>query len=540
MGKQSTHPATTQPVDDLDIAGRLIGRGYTREERELMRAGLERTTQALAALRSRDIAPGVEPAITFDPIPAGKSLKTGPMIATRFEHELSNDDSDLAFASVGKLATMLRAGRVTSVQLTTLCLDRLKRHGPTLFCVVSLTEEVAMEQAKRADAELANGKDRGPLHGIPYGAKDLLSTKRYPTTFGVSPYREQIFEQDATVIRRLEEAGAVLVAKLSLGELAMGDVWFGGTTRNPWNIEEGSSGSSAGSCSAVAAGLVPFAIGSETLGSIVSPSVRCGTTALRPTFGRVPRTGAMPLARTMDKLGPITRRAEDLALVLAAMAGPDGEDPTCHDAAFEWPTSRALKVGYDTAAFTALGRLQNQEVKDLYTTALERCKEMFGELQAVELPRDRLLSSVAMATVEVESAESFTELLEAGGLGELVQQADESWPNTFRRATMFPAVDYLRAQRVRRQFMQQMHDALADVDVFVTVPRLSSNLLVTNLTGHPCCLVRVGIVGEGAARRPHQIEFVGQLYGEDALLTVAHRFEETVATRTDWPREAFA
>ena len=522
-----TRPAT----DDLDAAARLLGRSYTPEEAELMLRGLARTAALLPALRKREIPPDLDPAVTFDPAP----FDPPPSGPTRAKLADGDPDADPAWASVADLAAMLRAGKTTSVELARLSLDRLKKHGDALKCVVTITEDLAMQQAERADADLNNGTDRGPLHGIPYGAKDLLAVKDYPTTYGVAPFADQVFDRDATVITRLEEAGAVLVAKLSLGELAMGDVWFGGTTRNPWNPDEGSSGSSAGSCSAVAAGLVPFALGSETLGSIVSPCVVCGTCGLRPTYGRVPRTGAMPLARTMDKLGPIARRADDLAYVLAAIAGPDGEDPAARAAAFSYPHDGPIKVGFDAAAFEADAAMRDS-TPGPYAAALDRCRELFGDLAEVRLPIDPLLWPVVGSIVEVEAAESFAELTDSDRLGELVQQGEGDWPNTFRRASLFPAVDYLRAQRLRRRFMREMAEAMNEVDVFVTVPRLGPNLTLTNLTGHPCCLARLAVV-DG---RPLQIEFVGRPYGEDKLLTVASRFEATVASCDEWPRGRWA
>ncbi len=531
----ATRQAASEDDDPIATAGALVGRNFSPDERALMRAGLARTRGGLAALRQVEMPPALEAAMIFDPVLPGRTLEQGPIEARRPEVEVKDADN-LAFASVAELGKLLRAGEVTSVQLTTLSLDRLKQHGPALHCVVNLTEALAMRQAKAADDAMAEGRDLGPLHGIPYGAKDLLSTADYPTTYGVGPYEQQIFKANATVVDRLAAAGAVLVAKLSLGELAMGDVWFGGLTRNPWDPEQGSSGSSAGSCSAVAAGLVPFAIGSETLGSIVSPCVVCGTCGLRPTFGRVPRTGAMPLSRTMDKLGPIARRVDDLALVLAAIAGPDEQDPTCHAAGYAFPHDGPIKVGFDSVAFGAVERLRNEEVKQAYRDALERCSELFGELIEVELPRDRLLFPTAMATVEAEAAESFEELQTGGRLDELIQQEANSWPNTFRRASLLPAVDFLRFQRLRRRFMQQIDAAMAGVDVFVTVPRLGPNLALTNLTGHPCCIGRLAVI----KGRPHQIEFVGQLYGEAKLATVASRFEVTVDARNEWPRERWA
>lgn len=548
----ATRPPPTFEEADIDAAGRLIGRTYAEAERKMMRAGLSRTREQVMRLRKLELDPGLDYAVHFDPVLPGRQLPTGE---SRFEPpaievQYNGDVSSLAFATVAQLSALLQTGKVTSLELTQMYLDRLTRLAPELHNVVTLTEELALRQAKRADAEMKSGRSRGPLHGIPYGAKDLLATKGIATTYGVAAYKQQVLDFDATIVRRLEDAGCVLLCKTSLGELAMGDVWFGGTSRNPWDPEKGSSGSSAGSASATAAGLIPFGIGSETLGSIISPCVVCGTCGLRPTFGRVPRTGALPLTRTMDKLGVIARSVDDLAFVLAAIAGPDGHDPTCHDPPFVWTGSdtSGIRVGYDKTAFEMIERMrestpvlqeeqqgQRQNVgaiKRLYAQALEKCRELFGDLEAIEIPRDQLMTPTAMATIEVEGAESFTDLVEAGEMQNLVQQADWNWPNSFRRAGLFPAVDYLRYQRLRRRFMQEMDEALAAVDVYVTVPRVGSNLVLTNLTGHPACIQRAGIVDN----MPHQIEFNAKLYGEGALLAVASRFEQTVAERDEWPR----
>src|SRR5688572_15713517 len=506
----ATRPAT-QAVDpgfdeaDIDAAGRVIGRAYAETERSMMRSGLARTRETIGRLRQRAIPPGVEHAVIFDPVLPGEQLAQGPSSFSAPKIEMPSYDGNpasLAFATVAELSALLHAGKVTSVELTRMYVDRIKKHDPTLLAVITLLEERALAQAERADAEMKAGKSRGPLHGIPYGAKDLLSVKGVPTTYGVAPYKEQIFDFDATVISRLEEAGAVLLCKTSLGELAMGDVWFGGTTKNPWDAGKGSSGSSAGSCSGTAGGLFAFGIGSETLGSIVSPCVVCGTNGLRPTFGRVPRTGALALTRTMDKLGVIARGVDDLAFVLSAIHGPDGHDPTCHAAPFVWngPDTGGIRVGFDKTAFDTVERMNNEPVKKLYAEALEKCRQLFGELKPVELPRDRLATPCAMATIEVEGAESFSELIDAGEMQNLVQQADWNWPNSFRRAGLFPAGDYLRFQRVRRQLMEQVHEALAEVDVYVSVPRAGPNLVLTNLTGHPTCIQRVGMIDA----MPHQ------------------------------------
>jgi Asp-tRNA(Asn)/Glu-tRNA(Gln) amidotransferase A subunit family amidase len=442
----------------------------------------------------------------------------------------------LPFASLTHLATLLRTRKVTSTELTRLYLERLKRIGPTLNCVVNVTEERALREAAKADEEIAAGRYRGPLHGIPYGAKDLLAAKGAPTTWGVSPYKDRAFEYDATVVERLERAGAVLVAKLSLGELAMGDVWFGGMTRNPWKVSEGSGGSSAGPGAAVAAGLVGFAIGSETLGSIVSPCVNCGVTGLRPTYGRVSRFGAMPLCRSMDKLGPMARGVEDCALVLHAIHGADGRDATAVDAAFAWDGSAPLpklRVGVDRAAFDSLSSRRYDDVRAIYEAALKRIRELAGaELIPVSLPPAKDYAGIASMTIAADAACNFTELVNSPAIDELVQQDGGSWPNVFRAGSMIPAADYLRAQQLRARLQHEMADAMSGVDLFVTPPFVGPQSAYTNLTGHPSLVTRCGFVGD----RPRSIEFIGRLFREDQLLQFAHAFELATAAQTRWPR----
>ena len=539
LNDDTTANAAAQDGDaiDLDAAGDLVGRKYTDAEKQLMESGLRQTRDALPRLRKRDLSPNLEPALIFDPVLPGTDRPGGNIVQPRLEKAPDYDGNieSLAFASVATQAALLAAGKITSVELTKMYLARLKEHGPKLNCVITLTEELALKQAEAADNRRRDRSVKSPLLGIPYGAKDLLATEGIPTTFGVSPFKDQIFDENATVVDRLEKAGAVLLGKLSLGELAMDDTWFGGQTKNPWNLEQGSSGSSAGSCAATAAGLVSFAIGSETLGSIVSPSVRCGTVGLRPTFGRVPRTGALALCRTMDKLGPICRRAHDTAYVLAAIAGPDDRDPTCHEAGFDFDaiTSGDLKVGIDMTAWASIDRLR--DAKPIYERAREIATDLFGELVEVEMPSDPLLAATAIGTVEVESAESLTELIEADQLKDLVQQDADNWPTIFRRAGLMPAVDYLRMQRVRRTLMQQMHAALAGVDAVLTIPRMGTNLLVTNLTGQPTILCRGGMRDTDNGPMPIQVEVVGQLFGEAAIIKAATMFEARIDERDAWP-----
>ena len=410
-------------------------------------------------------------------------------------------------------------------------LARLKRYDPKLHFVITLTEERALAQAKAADAEIAAGKYRGPLHGIPWGAKDLLAVKGYPTTWGAGGFEHQSFDEDATVVQRLDAAGAVLVAKFSLGALAMGDKWFGGRTRNPWNPSQGSSGSSAGSASAVAAGCVAFALGSETLGSISSPSTRCGDTGLRPTFGFVPRTGAMALSWTMDKLGPIARSVEDCALVLEAIHGPDGKDTSVYPAEFRWDPNldwKQLRIGYLKSEFDPVPPLTLTEAAPNETddqkkkrerrnaaaqaararrdydrryeqAALDKLRTMGVNLIPVELPNLPWDAMVPLLTAEAAAA--FDELTMTGRDSLLTEQGIEDWPNAFRVARFYPAVEYIQANRARTLAIRQMSALFEKVDIIVT-PSTETQLTATNLTGHPALILPNGLRGADAPAPP--------------------------------------
>ncbi len=533
-------------VEDIAHADKIAGRATTAKDRQQMTRELASIRKNLQTLRSGETGPLVAPAVHFDPrlpgmiLPTGKSafkLSDTPM------PEYSGDVEGLAFATTVELSRLIRAGKVTSMQLTQMYLARLKKYGPRLLCVVNLTEPLALAQAERADKEMASGHYRGPLHGIPYGAKDLLATKTYPTTWGAKPYEHQVFDYDATVIERLEAAGAVLVAKLTMGELAMGDVWFGGVTRSPWNPVLGSSGSSAGPGSATAAGLVGFGIGTETLGSIVSPSVRNGVTGLRPTFGRVSRHGAMPLSWTMDKIGPMARGVEDCALILNAIHGADGHDITAIDAPFRWNPAlplKKLRVGVDQSAFDDMhkaatqadARTRAKERAAIYQNALDTIKGMGVTLVPITLPPHAdLYSPIAGITIDVEGAAAFATLTASGQLDTLAQQDDWNWPNTFRAGSTIPASDYLQAMRLRSKLQHEMADALKDVDCFVTVPFHGPTLVYTNLTGHPTLVTRCGML-QGV---PQSIEFVGNLYEEAAILRLGLAYEQATTWHKQWP-----
>jgi Asp-tRNA(Asn)/Glu-tRNA(Gln) amidotransferase A subunit family amidase len=525
---ESTNALTTA---DIAAAARLSGLEFTEAEREQMLNSLTERLATYSEIRARPIPNAVPPALLFNPLPEGLRI---PTTRRRFrwspprEVRLPANREELAWFSVAELAALIRSHQITSEELTRLCLDRLRRHGPALRCVITLTEERALEHARRADAELRAGTWRGPLHGIPYGAKDLLATRGIRTTWGAPPFTNQMFEADATVIRRLDDAGAVLVAKTSLGELAMGDVWFGGLTRNPWQPDKGSSGSSAGSAAAVAAGLVPFAIGSETLGSIVSPCTVCGVTGLRPTFGRVPRTGAMTLCWSLDKLGPLARTAEDCALVLEAIRGPDGHDASVIDAPFPYDgrrNPRRLRVGFLKKDFDS-GKLNL--TNDVAT--IDRLRAIGFTLKPVELPK--FPKGPLWAILAAESAAAFDDLTRSNVDDQLVQQAPGSWPNYFRSARFIPAVEYIQANRLRWQLIQEVDRLFRELDVLVAPPWAGNSLLCFNMTGHPCVVVPNGDKTGGA---PASICFIGRLFGEADALAVAKEYQNATAFHRQRP-----
>jgi Asp-tRNA(Asn)/Glu-tRNA(Gln) amidotransferase A subunit family amidase len=510
----------------------------------MMLDGLNQQRASYEPIRALKMPNSVAPAFVFHPQPAAiemthaklaeegnsrKNLQFIDMIDEDFP--VPNNLDDLAFATIIDLAELLRRRKITALALTQMFLTRIKRLDPMLHFVITLTEDRAIAQAKKADEEIAAGKYRGPLHGIPWGAKDLLAVKGYPTTWGAGGFEHQTIDEDATVVQRLDEAGAILVAKFTLGALAMGDKWFGGRTRNPWNTKQGSSGSSAGPASAVAAGCVPFAIGSETLGSISSPSTRCGDTGLRPTFGLVPRTGAMALSWTMDKLGPIARSAEDCALVIQAIHGPDGKDTAAWPATFEWnPTFdwKNLRIGYLKNAFdppeplklpepqpneTAeekthreerIARMKVSRARSDYDrkydlAALDKLRSMGVNLIPVELPKLPYDSMTPLLTAEAAAA--FDDLTMSGRDSLLTEQSEYDWPNGFRVARFYPAVEYIQANRARTLAIQQVSALFEQVDIVVT-PTNGEQLVVTNLTGHPALIVPNGLRGADAPPPP--------------------------------------
>ncbi|MDZ4724463.1 MAG: amidase [candidate division Zixibacteria bacterium] len=506
----------------------LIGLQFDPKERDSMLTDLDDYLDAYKKIRSITIPNSIVPAMQFNPLPNGfTSETTYHKIAWSPAGQISGElnESKLAYLSVRDLAELIKTKRLTSVELTKVCLARLKRFDSVLHCVVTLTEDLALRQAVAADSEIAAGTYRGLLHGIPYGAKDLLSVKGYPTSWGSNIYKTQTFAHDADVIAKLNQAGAVLVAKLSLGELAWGDVWFGGTTRNPWQPDSGSSGSSAGSASAVSAGLVPFAIGSETWGSIVSPSTVCGTTGLRPTYGRVSRAGAMALSWSMDKLGPICRTVEDCAIVLDAIHGTSignnrrAKDPSAVDIPFNYDPSidiKQLKIGFLKDDFN-----NDSSYASFNKSALKTLRDLGARLKAISLPNYPIDAMSLILTAEAASA--FDDLTRSNNDTLMVRQIKNAWPNVFRGARFIPAVEYIQANRLRTMVIDSMALIMDSVDLYIAPSFEGNNLLMTNLTGHPCVVLPNGFDSTG---NPVSICLIGRLYGEATLLAVAKKYQD--------------
>lgn len=524
-----TTAAAAGDPEDMAAFGRLVGLDFTPEETAQAASDLAGYRRDYEALRSADIRFEMAPSTAFDPVPPGiaRPKATGRVaVPIPTDVALPEQDVDLAFATVLELAGLLRQGKVTSRRLTELALARLKRHDPELLCVVTLLEEQALARADELDRELQQGKDRGPLHGVPYGAKDLFAWPGAPTTFGAAPYDDQVWDVQATCLERLHEAGAVLCAKLSLGALAMGDLWHRGRTRNPYNPEQGSSGSSAGSASAVAAGLLPFAIGTETLGSIVSPCRRCGVGGLRPTFGAVSRYGAMPLSWTMDKVGPIARSATCAGLVFDVMRGADGRDPGARDTGLDWRPGGDLE-GLRIGVLEVRGWPRNDEDRAFLAWLEERT----GPPATVTLPDAPYGAMLLM--LHAEAAAAFDALTRSGQDDQLPGQRANDWPNAFRSARSIPAVEYIQASRMRMQLMQDMHAALADVDVLVSPTHGGPTLTATNLSGHPTLVLPTGrSARERDGGRPNLTALTGKLDGEGPLLQVAEAWQR----ETSWHR----
>jgi Asp-tRNA(Asn)/Glu-tRNA(Gln) amidotransferase A subunit family amidase len=520
----------------IAAAEELAGLKFDDAERTMMLDGLKTQEARLEALHKVELNNSVSPAIVFDPLPPGKVIpRAGRKAMVRSPAQMRTlplSDEDIAFLPITELSEFIRRGQLKPSRLTDIYLERLKRYDPVLRCVITLTEDRARAQAKKADAEIARGKYRGPLHGIPWGAKDLLAVKGYKTTWGAGPYKEQVIDEDATVVKRLDEAGAILLAKLTLGELAQGDMWFGGRTRNPWKVDSGSSGSSAGPASATSAGLVGFAIGSETLGSISSPSTVCGCSGLRPTYGRVPKSGAMALSWTMDKLGPICRSVEDCAIVLDSIYGPDGKDKSAIAAPYAWDAAlspKKLRIGFVRSAFETPLKDPKDEKNTLHLSkpwddrALGVLRdEMKLQLIPVDLPD--IPYDAMRIILTAEAAAAFDDLTRSNRDAELVQQSRFDWANTFRTARFIPAVDYINANRLRSKAIEAWDGLMKTVDVIVTPTSAAnlSQLVATNLTGHPAVIVPNGFRDNGL---PVSLTFLGGLFEEAKVLAVANAYQ---------------
>ena len=570
----------------IDQAAALAGITIAPEYRQAMLGALNQQRGGYEAIRKLHLPNSVAPAYVFDPLPPGAKINAQreKPVYSKAPAALTAPANleDLAFASAMDLGDLVRRKKISSTNLTEMYLRRLKRYDPQLHFMITLTEQRAMNQAREADADIARGHYRGPLHGLPWGAKDLLAVKGYPTTWGAGGFEKQVIDEDATVVKRLDAAGAVLVAKLTLGALAMGDKWFGGRTRNPWNPKQGSSGSSAGPASATSAGCVAFSIGSETLGSISSPSTRCGVTGLRPTFGFVPRTGAMALSWTMDKLGPICRSVEDCAAVLAAIHGPDGQDASVRDAAFNWNANldwKALRVGYLKTSFdpdqpappqkpaaaqeTAEEkqkrerrhrRQEEYRARRAYDrkydlAALDKLRSMGVNLISLDLPKLPFDAMTPLLTAEAAAA--FDELTTTGRDKLLTEQGPEDWPNDFRVARFYPAVEYIQANRVRTLAIEQMAKLFDQVDVIVAATN-SEQLVVTNLTGHPAVIAPNGLrdadaptppavdTGDddqiGGPGTPVSLTFLGAHYQEAKLCAFARAYQQATGFEKLHPR----
>ena len=591
---------TRQQVSE---AAALAGLQFNDEQIDAMLEGVQSLEGDYKKIHDLHLANSVSPAFVFDPVLPQDRKRIESAKAPLRVSQLAADDPAKSFRgamngrapkdleqvcywNIRQLAELVRTRRVSATALTEMYLERLKRLDAELHCVITLTEERAKAQAAEADKEIAAGRYRGPLHGLPWGAKDLLAVKGYPTTWGAGGFERQQFDEDATVVQRLDGAGAILIAKLTLGALAMGDKWFGGMTRNPWDARQGSSGSSAGPASATAAGCVAFAIGSETLGSISSPSTRCGATGLRPTYGFVPKTGAMALSWTMDKLGPICREVEDCAIVMHAIYGADETDNSViHDAAFNWDGGsewRKLRVGYfkdefevkapEEAAKTPPAKNETdvspeaqkkrEEEKKRRQQAYERQKYdakygeaaiaklrgMGVELIAVEVPK--FPYGAVTPLLEAEGAAAFDEMTRSGRDKLLTEQGADDWPNIFRTARMYPAVEYVNANRARMLIMQAWRNLFAQVDVIVT-PTFSQQLTATNLTGHPAVIVPNGFRGEdalpairhddgteepGGPGTPVSLTFLGPLFGDAKALAVAKAYQDATGWQLKHPQ----
>jgi Asp-tRNA(Asn)/Glu-tRNA(Gln) amidotransferase A subunit family amidase len=523
-----TYTLKAQPRQDslmqIQEWGKWYNLEFTTAEADSMLSNLQQMRRLYVNMHKTLPANDIPYPFAFHPAPIGFSIpnnqqKINWIIPSNVS--LPKNKTDLAFYSIPQLASLIKNKKISSVELTTFFLNRLKQWGDTLEAVITLTEDLALREAKQADDDLKKGIYRGPLHGIPYGLKDLFAVKGYKTTWGTTPYMDQMIDEDAFVYTQLKKAGAVLCAKLSLGSLAYDNRWFGGFTRNPWNLPQGSSGSSAGSAAVTAAGLLPFAIGTETLGSIVSPSTRTGTTGLRPTFGTVSRSGAMVLCWSLDKAGPICRSAEDAAIVFAYIKGTDGKDASAVDHAFNYNPKadfKKIKIAYAENYFNRLPKdAKEWQVLDVY-------RSLGVKLQPVQFPDSAIYPfNIVSVVLNAESAAAFDELTRTNR-DDLIERQDRAfWPNSFRAARFIPAVEYINANRYRYNMMKGLNDFMKDYDVVIVPTYMGSQLAITNLSGHPALCMPMGFSSSGA---PVSITLLGNLYDEVSILLAGKAYQD--------------
>ena len=514
---------------DLISAAKLFDLSFTQKEIDTMYDGVKENLGNYKLMHKLSLNINVPLSLWQNPVlPGMKFAEKQEPINWNIPNNVSlpKDKNELAYYSVLQLASLIKNKKISSVELTTYFIDRLKKYSDTLHCVISLTEEIAMQQAKQADAEIAKGKYRGLLHGIPYGLKDLFAIKGTKTTWGAAPYKDQVIDEDAFVYTKLKEAGAVLIAKFSMGALAMGDYWFGGRTRNPWNLKTGSSGSSAGSAAATSAGLIPFAIGTETWGSIVSPSTTCGVTGLRPTFGSISRTGAMALSYSLDKVGPICRSAEDAAIVFNSIHGTDGNDLSAVNKPFNYKTTvdiKKLRIGYAKNYFDEIKDTARNEWKVLQTF-----KQLGAVLIPVDFPDSAVYNfNIMRAVLSSESAAQFDDFTRNNVDDEMTRQTKNDWPNEFRTRRLTTAVEYINAQRHRYLLMQKVNEVINQFDVIISPNWTGNQSAITNLTGHPVICFPTGF---SKNNQPTGISIIGKLYDEATIIAVAKKYQDA----TEW------
>ncbi|MBN8836990.1 MAG: amidase [Sphingobacteriia bacterium] len=511
---------------DLLSAAKLFDLSFTQREIDTMYDGVRENIGNYKLMHKQSLKNNIPLSLWQSPVLPGMKFKEkqDPVLWNLPANVvLPANRNELAFYSVQQLASLIKNKKISSVELTKFFIERLKKYGDTLQCVIYITEEIAMQQAKQADEEIAKGKYRGLLHGIPYGLKDLFAVKGTKTTWGAAPYKEQVIEEDAFVYTKLKDAGAVLIVKFTLGALAMGDYWYGGRTKNPWNTKYGSSGSSAGSASATAAGLVPFAIGTETWGSIVSPSSTCGATGLRPTFGSISRTGAMALSYSLDKVGPICRSAEDAAVVFNYIHGTDGIDGSAVNKPFNYKPNldiKKLRIAYTKNYFDKITDTSRNEWKVLQTF-----KQMGIQLIPIDFPDSGVYNfNIMRLVIGAESAAQFDEFTRYNVDDEMTRQTKNDWPNEFRTRRLMSAVEYINAQRHRYLLMQKVNEVITKYDVIICPGSLGNQSAITNLTGHPVVCVPTGFNKQNL---PTSITFIGNLYDEATILRVAKAYQET-------------